>query len=172
MYRLVCQHHLYHFDRVCSSSTHFCTDPFFEIYIYEILSRVSSCSRHCLCCRLDVDVMIDYDDVCTSLIMMLLQTCIVDSMIIQTQMTDIWCSVVCLFENDRYFLEERKWISRMLVQPWRDQIFVMKSLDSSLWGEWRESQSNCMLMQMQNEVQDYTKCNPRSLSKSFVPFRV
>ena len=29
-----------------------------------------------------------------------------------------------------------------------------------------------LLMQMQNEMQDYTKCNPRSLSRSFVPFRV
>ena len=26
---LVCQHRLYDFDRLCSSSTHFCTDPFF-----------------------------------------------------------------------------------------------------------------------------------------------
>ena len=50
----------------------------FDIYIYEILSRVSLCSCHCLCCRLDVNVMIDYDDVRISLIMMLLQTCIVD----------------------------------------------------------------------------------------------
>ena len=39
--------------------------------------------------------------------------------------------------------------------------------------DWCEMQDEMQdLREMQHGVQDYTKCNPRSLSRSFVPFRV
>ena len=66
----------------------------------------------------------------------------------------------------RFRMRSRKWMrcNQSFVQPLRDQISVIISLNSLSWGEWIESQPNCCQMKMQYEMQDYTKCNPRSLS--------